>query len=290
MNVLIVGCGYVGTALGEMLANQGHEVWGVRRNVDALPQSIRGVAADLQDSSGLAATFARLPAMSALVYSASPPASDEDGYARGYGQWLENTAAAVRSADWSLQRSLLVASTSVYGQTDGSWVDETSPTEPNSFRGRWVLRGEQAHRDIPAAEHAAVRLAGIYGPGRTRLIDRVRTGQTVRYAAGPHYTNRIHRRDCAGVLAHLLALSGPLESVYVGVDDAPTDHNAVVAWLAATLGVETPPERSASEAGPRMRGANKRCSNRRLRASGYDFAYPSFKEGYGALIGDASNA
>ena len=64
----------------------------------------------------------------------------------------------------------------------------------------------------------------------------------------------------------------------------------VLRWLAATLGVAQPPLRDDGEAGARggARGSNKRCSNARLRASGYAFRYPSFREGYGALIAATS--
>jgi nucleoside-diphosphate-sugar epimerase len=125
-----------------------------------------------------------------------------------------------------------------------------------------------------------VRFGGIYGPGRTRLIDSVRSGQA-RCEPGL-YTNRIHRDDCAGVLEHLLALAAPAP-LYIGVDDEPALQCEVLRWLAQQLGVP-PPVPSGAPDDSRRRGGNKRCCNARLRASGYRLLYPSYCEGYTALL------
>jgi nucleoside-diphosphate-sugar epimerase len=128
----------------------------------------------------------------------------------------------------------------------------------------------------------ALRLGGIYGPGRTRLVESVRSGRA-RIAAGPpRWGNRIHRDDAAGALAHLIerALGGDaLPAVLIGVDDEPADEAVVLRWIAARLGVPEPPTGEAT-----ARGANKRCSNARLRATGYAFRYPTFREGYAEAI------
>ena len=91
-----------------------------------------------------------------------------------------------------------------------------------------------------------------------------------------------HRDDCAGVLRHLMGVPSP-EELYLGVDCEPTDEAAVLRWLAGALGA--PPPRSAPET-PGGRGGNKRCRNQRLLASGYAFRYPSFRDGYTALLAE----
>jgi nucleoside-diphosphate-sugar epimerase len=127
-----------------------------------------------------------------------------------------------------------------------------------------------------------LRLAGIYGPGRTRLIDSVRDG-TARRTAEIEQTNRIHREDCVGAIEHLLTHPRP-ESIYLGVDHEPVSKNAVLEYLAARLGVPPPAVEPSPPARARHGRGHKRCDGAKLRASGYRFIYPTFREGYDALL------
>lgn len=274
--VLIAGCGDVGTVLGLRLHEDGHEVWGLRREAGRVPAPIRGIAADLAAPSGLDA----LPGGIELVcYTAAAGGSGDDAYRAAYVDGVRNLLAALRDGGHPVHRFCFVSSTAVYGQDRGEWVDEESPTEPNRFTGRRLLEGEALVR-ATAVQGVVVRLAGIYGPGRERLIRQVLDGEPCQ-AEPPSYTNRIHRDDCAGVLRHVLLLDDPAP-VYIGVDNAPAPQCEVFSWLAERLGV--PPsahQRAGNDVPARM---NKRCRNERLRASGYRFLYPTYREGYAAVI------
>ena len=278
MRILIAGCGDVGTRLGLLLAAEGHEVWGARRRVEKLPKTLRGIAVDLASRDSLLG----LPAEFDLVaYTAAADQSTEEAYRRAYVDGLRNVLETVgRGA----KRVLFVSSTSVYGQRHGEWVDEASPTDPAGFRGRVILEGE-AILAAHGASTVAVRFGGIYGPGRTRLVDSVRSGTAVCFDDPPLYTNRIHADDCAGVLRHL-GLTDDVAAVVLGVDSAPAVDGEVKRWLAHRLGVsEPPPTDSKTSAGPRSR-ASKRCSNRLLMASGYRFLFPDYRAGYTAVLAD----
>ena len=279
--VLIAGCGYVGTALAELLAARGLEVFGLRRRPDASCAAIRPVVADLTRP----ATLRSIPAGVDLVfYTAAAGASSDDAYRAAYVDGLRNLLEAL--AAHPPRRALFTSSTSVYVQSDGEWVDESSATEPAHFSGRRLLEGERAlaASGVPAV---VLRLGGIYGPGRTRLIDAVRSGRAAIRAGPPIYTNRIHRDDCAGALAHLAFLDSP-EPLYVGVDAEPAREDEVLRWLAARLGAPAPREAPAAEAEPRAGarrgGSNKRCRSARLVASGYRLRFPTFREGYEAVL------
>ena len=102
-----------------------------------------------------------------------------------------------------------------------------------------------------------------------------------RASASPHYTNRIHADDCAGVLAHLIAQSQQqeLSPLYLASDCAPTPMVDVVSWIAEQLGIEDFLAKDAVN----ERG-NKRISNHRLLNSGYRFIYPNFHDGYATLL------
>lgn len=276
MKILIAGCGYVGSELARrLLGTGGHEVWALKRRPVGVPAGVKVVACDLATRSGIGA----IPdGLDAVVYAVGADASTPEAYEQAYVRALANLGSELQSRGAFPSRLVVVTSTAVYGQDDGSWVDESSVTEPSGFSGRILLESEALSRRMPTRS-VVVRFGGIYGPGRTRFIDSVRGG-TAKPGPGVEFTNRIHRDDCAGVLEHLLHLASP-DGLYVGVDDEPVDRRVVIDWLARQIGVPCPEsEKETSRRHPR----GKRCSNRRLRASGYEFLFPTFREGYAAVL------
>ena len=273
--VLIAGCGRLGVALGAELSARGDEVYGLRRSAAPLPHGLRALQGDLARAVGVPVLPPRLDA---VVYAAAADSPDELAYRRAYADGPRHLLAALEEQRQDPQRLVFVSSTAVYGQQQGEWVDEDSPTEPASFRGRILLEGEElvASGPYPAV---VVRLAGIYGPGRTWLVDAVRARRlSTRPQVPPVYTNRIHEADCASLLAHLLALEHPLP-VYIGCDDEPAPRSEVAAWIAQRLGLDL----SGVEPAPMPAEDSKRCRNIRLKASGYRLRYPTFREGYAEL-------
>jgi nucleoside-diphosphate-sugar epimerase len=277
--ILIAGCGYVGTALGLRLSAAGHVVWGLRRSAEGAPPGIRYVAADLT----VPKTLQELPpGLDAVFYTAAPNGSDDAAYGAIYVDGLRYLLEALVRQRQSPRRIMFTSSTAVYAQSAGEWVDEMSPTEPTHFSGRRVLEGERLLLGGPFPA-TAIRFGGIYGPGRTSLIERVRQGLATCRDGPPLYTNRIHRDDCAGALHHLMSLPQP-DSLYLGVDHEPAEHCGVLRWLADQLGAPPPRVVVSAVADTRRHRTNKRCSNAKLVASGYAFRYSTFREGYTALL------
>ncbi|MCL7463091.1 NAD-dependent epimerase/dehydratase family protein [Pseudomonas sp. NW5] len=278
-SVVIVGCGDVGSRLGQQLLAAGWCVYGLRRNVAALPAGLRPVAADLRE----AACPAQWPeqAPDYLVYCATPDGSGEAAYRAAYVEGLRHVLGWLAARQQRPRRVLFVSSTGVYGQQAGEWVDEASPCAPQAYNGRILLEAEALAQasGLPAT---AVRLAGIYGPGRTWLLDQVRAGYRPA-TPEPLYGNRIHADDAAALLAFLLqqdAAGVALADCYLGVDDAPSPLLEVVDWLRERLGVT----QVLAQPAPR-RGGSKRCSNARARALGWVPRYPDYRAGYAALLG-----
>ena len=283
MRLLISGCGYVGTALGLLLASEDHTVFGLRRNTSVLPPEIHPIEADFSTHLPPSA----LPRdLDAVVHAASPGGSTDESYKTAYVDGPRNLLSVLASQS-TPRRFVLVSSTGVYGQKNGEWVDEDSPTEPGSTSGRRLLEGESLVLGGPVPA-VVLRLGGIYGPGRTGAIERALRKQP-REVDPPRYTNRIHRDDCAGALRHLLLLQGP-NPVYLGVDHEPATRRTVAEWLASRPGlsspnVEVPQLATRANTNDTLRArTNKRCSNARLVASGYRFRYPTFREGLAALL------
>lgn len=278
--VLIAGCGDVGTALGLLLVERGYQVWGLRRRTADLPSALRSLTADLTQPESLRG----LPeSVDFVFYTAAAGKSNGDTYRAVYVEGVKNILQVLLGRDRRIARFFYVSSTSVYGQQRGEWVNEDSPTDPTNFSGRLVLEGEQVVLNTPCAA-TCVRFGGIYGPGRRRLIDRVKNGGTCT-SEPPLYTNRIHRDDCAAALLHLLELDRP-KNLYVGVDCEPAPECEVMGWLAARLAVARPECVRYKEGDASRTRGNKRCDNARLLSSGYQFRYPTFREGYAAVLQD----
>jgi len=280
--VLVAGAGYVGAALGERLVRAGHVVHGLRREIAGLPRGVRPVAADLRDRAALVRALPEGIELVAYTAAAAGPSAEE--YTEVYVRGLGNVLAALAERGAPVRRFVFTSSTGVHAQEGGEWIDETSRAEPVEATGLRLLEGEHV---LGAGPFPAIvlRLAGIYGPGRTRLVEEVAAGRARRPPDGPRWTNRIHRDDCAGAIAHLLELAEPAP-LYLGVDHEPADLGEVMTFLAARLGLPPPPARAAGEGESRARPerGNKRCSNARLVAAGYRFAFPTYREGYAALL------
>ncbi|MHA6198021.1 NAD-dependent epimerase/dehydratase family protein [Pseudomonas wadenswilerensis] len=277
-SVLVVGCGDVGGRLARQVLANGWSVSGLRRNVGALPEGVVAIAADLEQRQ----VPADWPSVSPdyLVYCVAASQHDEAGYRSAYVEGLRNVLAWLAERGQKPRRLLFVSSSSVFAQQGGEWIDETAETAPQEYSGRVMLEAERLALDsgIPAS---VVRLTGIYGPGREWLLSQVRQGYRVAEEP-PLYGNRIHAEDAAGLLAFLLRADHAgtaLDDCYIGVDDAPAPLAEVVAWLREYLGVT-----EWSEQQRVRRTGSKRCSNARARALGWAPAYPSYREGYAAIL------
>ncbi len=261
--VLVAGAGDVGGRLARLLADAGTEVITLRRREADAGPGIRALRADLAGGDGLQA----LPrACAALVFCAAPDAREEAAYRRLYIDGLSRLLAATEAP-----RVLLTSSTAVYAEDAGEWVDETTPARPPAFNGRVLLEAEALLSTRPGG--VALRLTGLYGPGREWLLRRARAGEP----GARRWGNRIHVQDAAGALAHLLALDAPAP-LYLGSDDLPALECEVLAWVRACEGLEAAP---APPAGPET---GRRVRNQRLRASGWAPAFTDYRAGYGPLL------
>jgi nucleoside-diphosphate-sugar epimerase len=288
MRVLIVGCGYVGKALGRQLVQRGDEVWGFRRKAAEDPELS---AAGIHPVTGDLTNAADLDSLTVPFDWVVDTVSSSRGGVEAYRDvYLGGARNLVRWAESRGIRGLAyTSSTSVYGQTDGGWVDEGSPAEPAGETGRLLLETEQvflgAAREgrVPAT---VLRVGGIYGPGRGHLFRQFLLGEARREANGGRWINMVHRDDVAGAIEAVLrrGLGGRLYNV---VDDQPVRQGDFLGYLSKETGLPLPPEATPGEATPvRKRGTtDKRVSNRRLREeSGWAPIHTDFRSGYAGEI------
>ena len=284
MRTLIVGCGYAGLPLGELLASQGHSVFGIRRTQEAgtelLAKKITPLRADITDPAQLASID---PSFDVVINLVSSSKGGLDDYRRVY---LEGTKNILRWLSKSPPRTYLyTSSTSIYAQADGSWVDESSPAEPDSPTSQILLDTE---RELIAAHRATafpaiiLRASGIYGPERGHLFKQFLKGEATIRDDGSSWINMIHVDDLAATLAHLIEHGQPGE-VYNATDDEPVTQLDFFRWLGERLGKPLPFKAPADP--NRKRGlTNKRVSNKKLKSTGFNFKSPTFREGYAAEL------
>jgi nucleoside-diphosphate-sugar epimerase len=275
MTVVIAGCGDLGSRVGLLFAASGHRVIGIRRSAGSVPAPIEGISLDLRTERP------SIPADTEYVVVAVAAGSrTAEAYRATYLDGLANVLAAIDASEAD-PRVLLVSSTAVYDVTDGSIVDESTPADADTPTAAVLRETERLlHDRSPGA--IVLRLGGIYGPGRERLINQVREGTAVvsTIQESPH-TNRIHSDDAAAAIMHLLKIVAPA-TLYLGVDDEPARLSEVTRFIAAELGVAVAEGEVGSS---REGGGDKRCSNALLRSTGLEFRYPTYREGYRALLG-----
>ena len=283
--VLIAGCGDIGNRLGLLLCADGQPVFGVRRRAQHIAAPIEALALDLNQPGTRLAAIA--PTISRLVFVASADTHDERSYRRLYVDAFKAVRKALQDGGAPLERILYASSTAVYAQCNGEWVDETSAAEPQRFNGKVLLEAEAVVQDSPIMA-CTVRFGGIYGINRYRPIATQRTNK-LHSDNRCRYTNRIHSDDCAAVLRHLLSLRAP-HRLYLAVDNKPALQGEVMRWLAERSGSSAPLPLPLPLSKAPVGDRGKRCRNIRLLADGYQFCYPSYKEGYAMVLKEAAKS
>ena len=266
--VLIAGCGFVGLATARLFLERGWEVIGFTHSEESVAKLAReafpAFACDIAERTAVQAQ-AHLGPFDALVHCASSGRGGAEQYRRVYLEGAQNLAAAFAPASL-----LFTSSTSVYAQTDGAWVTEESPAQPDRETGRLLRETE----DFVVSQNGIIaRLAGIYGPGRSVLLRKFFDNTALIEGDGTRWINQAHRDDIASALVHLV--HHRVHGVHNVSDDHPLTQCELYTWLARRFQQALPPS------GPidphRKRGwTSKRVSNAKLRALGWAPRFPSF--------------
>lgn len=279
MRIFVAGTGFTGSRIANALVRAGHEVTGMNRSGrlrDA--EGVRMVAGDVLRAGGLK-RLKGLPPMDAMVSALSGTGlSDAAKYRELY---VEGPARVVEALSWRTRPGVwLLGSTGVYGQSDGGWVDEATPVAPLHRNGEVQVEAEEA---LAAAVDTAsvLRLSGLYGPGRTRLV-RQALRKRPWFKPGV-WANQIHAEDVAGVVT-FLAERRLWPRLLLVSDDRPAKRKEIFEWVRETAGC---PDGLLDEDHPATRGrsrGDKRVDNRRLRELGATLRYPDYRAGLAPLI------
>lgn len=287
MNTLLcIGYGYTAHALARALPADSWKIIGTTRSAETA-QKIRAEGHDavIWPQTSLEPV---LKQATHLLISAAPDQS---------GDPVLTTAKPTLSA-WAHEHKWLgyLSTTSVYGNHDGRWVDETTPPTPSSPRGARRVEAERAWQQLAAQTGLPVhifRLAGIYGPERTPFA-RIRTGTARRIIKAGQVFNRIHVDDISQVLQASIRTPNP-GAIYNLCDDAPAPPQDVIAFAAQLLGYPIPPAvpfetADLSDAARSFYSDSKRIKNDCIkRELGVSLTYPTYKVGLKALLQNATS-
>lgn len=259
---------------------------GVRRNraaASALRASgIEPLALDLSDWHAMS----RLPSdTEAIVACQSALGESEDAYRLAY---LESNRNLLEAAGrLSVRAIVYTSSTGVFGQRDGSTVDEKTPVHPAGPSAEILAEAERllidaASRGLPAR---VVRLSGLYGPARDGVVERVRSGVLGTGPGDDTWMNWCHRDDAVSAIVAAID-RGRSGAIYHATDAEPARRREVVEWIAGRLGIapaKLDGDHARSSGG--RRGAHRRIVGDWTRAElGLELAYPSFRDGLAPLI------
>jgi nucleoside-diphosphate-sugar epimerase len=287
MRVLIVGCGYVGLPLGVELIRLGHEVFGLRRSATSETELKAAGIQPLFGDVTQPETLAKLPREFDWVVNCVAAGGDVENYRQVY---LQGTRNLIEWLGPNLPKKFVyTSSTSIYGQTDGSQVKESSPTEPLVETAKILVATEKVLLVAAAQEKkfpaVILRVAGIYGPDRGHWFNQFLKNEARMEGDGSRFLNMIHRDDLIGCIIAALKNGRPGE-IYNAADDEPVNQLHFFQWLAQALDKPLPPSVPENPDAARKRGVtNKRVSNRKLKMElGHQFKYPNFRKGYSAEL------
>jgi nucleoside-diphosphate-sugar epimerase len=268
--ILIAGCGYVGQAAADLFYARGWAVQGWTRSAESAaslsgkPYAVRNVDVSRRgEVAECAETF------DAVIHCASSSGGDAAMYRQLYLDGVRNLLETFPGS-----KLLFTSSTSIYAQRDGSWVTEESEAKPMRETSRILLEVERLVLD-----HGGIvaRLAGIYGPGRSAMLNKFMAGAAIIDPENDRFVNQVHRDDIAAALFFLLNREAEGAQIYNVVDDQPILQSECYSWLAQRLNRPLPLFGRSTQ--QRKRGdSNKRVSNAKLRRLGWTPQYPTFAE------------
>ncbi|PYE87609.1 SDR family oxidoreductase [Phyllobacterium leguminum] len=282
MRIFLFGAGYSAKAFARLVRDDAERIDGTTRseaNFAALEHA--SIAPLLFDGESPAQPLLDRLANSTHVVISISPGSQGDPAVALVEDALSRPGNTIRWIGY-------LSTVGVYGDHDGAWVDETAPCHPTSRRSLERMEAEQVwtalseRHGIPLA---ILRLSGIYGPGRNAFINLER-GTARRIVKKDQVFNRIHVHDIAGALRFLARVN--TGGVFNVTDSEPSPPQDVVAYAADLMGVTPPREVPFAQADltPMARSfysENKRVSNERIRALGYEFAYTDYRAAFSAM-------
>jgi nucleoside-diphosphate-sugar epimerase len=214
-----------------------------------------------------------------VIYCVAASGQTDEAYQAQYVIGLQNILDS-QSRNQQLQHVFFVSSTRVYGQETSTLLDESISASPADFGGYRLLEAEHLLNSLPCTS-TTLRLSGIYGPGRLRMINLAKSPQ--QWPTQNSWSNRIHRDDAADFIAFLVDRifnEQAVASCYIVTDSKPVGQYEVLTWLAKKMRLSLPAHSLIVTQG------GKQLSNKLMLSSGFQLQYPDYTVGYQSLLDD----
>ncbi len=281
LKILIVGCGQLGFSIVKNADPDIFKLYGFSRSLKKSPPSIEMHQVDILKNEAIDEIKSVNPEI--IIYAVSADTQSVESYQDHYVAGLKKTYAAILELD-HFKHLFFVSSTRVYGQKTTKILSELDIAEPSDYGGEALIEAEGVARQLKD-KATILRLSGIYGPNRTRMIQLAHSNPG-NWPATNNWSNRIHEEDAARFIVFLMKrimLKEPIEPLYLVTDGIPTKQYDVLTWIRKRLQLTTDTiEIPILESGKQLQSVL-------LNQNGFILKYPDFTYGYEAIIDKGSS-
>ena len=281
LKILIVGCGQLGFSIVKNADPDIFKLYGFSRSLKKSPPSIEMHQVDILKNEAIDVIKSVNPEI--IIYAVSADTQSVESYQDHYVAGLKKTYEAILELD-HFKHLFFVSSTRVYGQKTTKILSELDIAEPADYGGEALIEAEAVARQLKD-KATILRLSGIYGPNRTRMIQLAQSNPG-NWPATNNWSNRIHEEDAARFIVFLIKrimLKEPIEPLYLVTDGIPTKQYDVLTWIRKRLQLTTDTiEIPILESGKQLQSVL-------LNQNGFILKYPDFTYGYEAIIDKGSS-
>ena len=281
LKILIVGCGQLGFSIVKNADPDIFKLYGFSRSLKKSPPSIVMHQVDILKNEAIDVIKSVNPEI--IIYAVSADTQSVESYQDHYVAGLKKTYAALLELD-HFKHLFFVSSTRVYGQKTTKILSELDIAEPSDYGGEALIEAEAVAGQLKDRV-TILRLSGIYGPNRTRMIQLAQSNPG-NWPATNNWSNRIHEEDAARFIVFLIKrimLKEPIEPLYLVTDGIPTKQYDVLTWIRKRLQLTTDTiEIPILESGKQLQSVL-------LNQNGFILKYPDFTYGYEAIIDKGSS-
>ncbi len=271
-----MGCGQLGFTVVKNSDSDLFKLYGFSRSLKKSPPSIEMHQVDILKTEAINVIKSIKPEI--IIYAVSADSQSIESYQDHYVTGLKKTYEAILMLD-HFKHLFFVSSTRVYGQKTTRILSELDIAEPSDYGGEALLKAEMIARQLKD-KATILRLSGIYGPNRTRMIQLAQSNPA-NWPANNNWSNRIHEEDAARFIIFLMKRTltkEPIETLYLVTDGEPTKQYDVLIWIRKRLQLATDTIEL-----PFLEGG-KRLQSVLLKQTGFILNYPDFTHGYQAMI------